>query len=484
MKNLIANTYVGLFVLSLVLLESILVETHAQESSYKKRVLESAEVKLLSSYYEQDGKNAATTGGIGSEEITNGTGTIIISIPISVDEVITVDAGISAYTSASSSNTDPFDLPSGASQVGNGGDNSQEVVVNDADPFQASSGASYKDVWRSFGLTYAHSSDDRNHLVSFNANYSEEYDYRSFGLGGSYSALFNQKNTELSIKASMYLDDWTIIYPIEFTAFEKANLASGHEPHHAPLFDYLNITQRRRYQPKFDNNELNNTNRNSFAAGITGSQILSETVQGSLTADVIFQDGLLSTPFHRVYFKDKEPVYANPKNRPATSREAQKFRLADDIERLPGHRLKFALGARLNWYLNEYVVLRNFYRYYHDDWEVISHTLLLELPLKLFEKFTFYPSYRFYHQTAAAYFRAFNTALSREIYYSSDYDLSEFSANQFGFGFSYTDVFAENKLWRFGIKSIDIKAYKYDRNTSFGSYIISAGVKFVLDDTF
>ena len=42
-----------------------------QENSggYKKRVLESAEVDILSSYYNQDGNNASVTGGIGSEAL-------------------------------------------------------------------------------------------------------------------------------------------------------------------------------------------------------------------------------------------------------------------------------------------------------------------------------------------------------------------------------------------------------------------------------
>lgn len=94
----------------------------AQDSTkvYKKRVLESVEVDFLSSYYTQDGDNAAVSGGIGTEELTDVTGTFVVSIPLNDDDVLTIDAGVSAYTSASSSNVGPFD---GGGQ---------------ADPFQAS----------------------------------------------------------------------------------------------------------------------------------------------------------------------------------------------------------------------------------------------------------------------------------------------------------------------------------------------------------
>ena len=71
------------------------------DSLYKKRVLEKMEVELLSSYYTQDGSNAAVTGGIGSEALTDVTPTIVVSMPLNADDVLTLDLGISAYTSAS-----------------------------------------------------------------------------------------------------------------------------------------------------------------------------------------------------------------------------------------------------------------------------------------------------------------------------------------------------------------------------------------------
>lgn len=83
--------------------------SQGNNQEYVKKVLETPEVELLYSYYSQDGDNAAVTGGEGTEKLTDMTPTIIVSIPVGEDNTLTLDAGISAYTSASSSNVNPFD---------------------------------------------------------------------------------------------------------------------------------------------------------------------------------------------------------------------------------------------------------------------------------------------------------------------------------------------------------------------------------------
>ena len=397
--------------------------------TYKKRVLETIEIDVLSSYYNQDGQNAAVTGGIGTEELTDATGTIVLAIPLNADDVLTIDAGVSAYTSASSSNINPFD---GGGQ---------------ADAFQASSGASSGDTWANLTGSYAHSSDDRNKIWSAKASVSSEYDYFSIGFGGSYTWLFNEKNTELSLNGNIYLDTWKTIYPIELRP--GANYGGAG------------------YNPQFT--AFDNTGRNSYSLGLGFSQILSKNLQGSLALDLVQQQGLLSTPFQRVYFSDKPDVFV------------EDFQLADDIERLPDTRFKIALGGRLNYYINSMFVLRSYYRYYTDDWGIQSHTASLEVPVKITDKFTLYPSYRFYNQTAADQFGTYNTHLSTDEFYTSDYDLSKYNANQFGFGLNYTDIFAKLHIIQFGLKSIDLKYYNYKRNTGLSSNIITAGFKFVQD---
>lgn len=412
-------------------------------NSYKKRVLETTEIDFLSSYYTQDGDNAAVSGGTGTEELTDATATFVVSIPMNADDVLTIDAGVSAYTSASSSNINPFD---------NG----------TASPFQASSGASSGDVWSNLTASYSHSSDDRNDIWSAKLSVSTEYDYFSLGFGGSYTKLFNEKNTEFSISANVYLDSWNAIYPIELRPFgENGNGINN------SLFTQNTITGNQNYSPLFT--EFKDESRNSYSVGFGLSQILHKNVQGSLSVDLVKQDGLLSTPFQRVYFSDVADSFI------------EDFQLADAIEQLPNTRFKVAIGGRLNWYLSESFTVRTFYRYYFDDWGINSHTASIEIPFKLSDKFTLYPSYRFYNQTAADYFYPYETAVSNYEFYTSDYDLSKYSSNQFGFGISHTDIFTNAHIWKFGLKSVDLKYYKYDRNTTFSSSIITAGIKFIMN---
>ncbi|MWW23296.1 DUF3570 domain-containing protein [Algibacter wandonensis] len=410
---------------------------------YKKRVLETTEIDFLTSYYSQDGDNAAVTGGVGTEELTDVTGTFVVSIPLNDDDVLTIDAGISAYTSASSSNIDPFD-------------------DGPADPFQASSGASSSDAWANLTGSYSHSSDDRNDIWSAKLAISSEYDYFSVGVGGTYSKLFNEKNTEVSVSGNVYLDTWNPIYPTELRPFgAEGNGLSDR------LFTQNTITGNTDYNPRFS--EFDSKGRNSYSLGFGFSQILHKNLQGSLALDFVQQDGLLSTPFQRVYFGDVADSFIDD------------FQLADAVERLPDSRFKVAAGGRLNWYINEVLTVRTFYRYYFDDWGINSHTASIELPIKITNKFKLYPSYRYYNQTAADYFNPYEGALSTDAFYTSDYDLSEYSANQYGFGVSYTDIFTKAHIWNYGLKSIDLKFYQYDRDTTFSSSIITAGFKFVLD---
>ena len=87
--------------------------------------------------------------------------------------------------------------------------------------------------------------------------------------------------------------------------------------------------------------------------------------------------------------------------------------------------------------------------------------------------------YRFYTQTASKYFAPSETHLSTEVYYTSDYDLSAFNANQYGFGLNYTDIFTDAHIWRLGLKNIDFRYNHYDRSDGLSADIISLGFKFI-----
>lgn len=456
----------------------------AQESDssavvYKKRVLESTEIDFLVSYYKQDGIHSAVSGGIGSEDLTDLASNIVVAMPMNEDDVLTIDVGISAYTSASSSNINPFNA-SGAS--GGDDDDRPPFAGPTGTPWQASSGASASDVYASVVANYSHSSDDRNFIWSADVAFSNEYDYTSIGFGGGISRLFNDKNSEISIKGNVYLDQWRPIYPTELSEFSKYGIDFQNNGYFngITVLDQNGIASTS-YLPS-DFTRWNGTNRNSYSASFGFSQIATKKMQFSLFFDLLSQQGMLSTPYQRVYFADKanyyigDPqyisVYTTPQNQGV-------YQLADDIERLPNTRFKVPFGARLNYYLNERVTVRTYYRYYWDNWGVTANTVSIELPVKVTDKFTVYPSYRYYTQDKAKYFAPFETHLSTEKYYTSDYDLSTFNANQYGFGVSYTDIFTSLKILKFGLKNLDLRFSHYDRNDGLNANIITFGVKFV-----
>lgn len=401
------------------------------DNSYQRRVLETSEVDMLFSYYSQDGQNAAVTGGEGTEELTDATSSIVLRMPMNEDDILTVDVGLSAYTSASSSNVNPLD----------GGLN--------VTPFDASSGESRKDMLVYINPSYQHSSEDRNTIWSANAYFSSEYDYFSLGFGGSFTKLFNEKNTEITLSGRVFLDKWNSQYPIE--------LRDG-------FFDDR-ITGTGTYNPIFT--EFDNENRNSYSLSLSFSQILSKKLQGALFMDVVSQNGLLSTPFQRVYFLDFEDFYID------------EFQLADNVEQLPDSRFKLPVGGRLNYYLNDLVILRSYYRFYWDDWGINSHTASLEAPVKLSGKFTIYPSYRYYTQTAADYFYPKEQALSTFDFYTSDYDLSNYDAHQYGIGVQYKDIFTSARVLNFGLKTINLQFSQYDRSDGLNAFIVTLGTTFV-----
>jgi len=458
--------------------------------SYKKRVLETAEIDILTSFYTQDGDNAAVTGGIGSEDLQDIAMDINVAIPINDDDILNIDATVSAYTSASSSNLNPFS--SGASSGGGGDDDrvmpSVPIVVTGS-PWVASSGASKSDVWASGTFGYSHSSDNRNNTYNAHLSFATEFDYTSFGFGGGYAHLFNEKNTEISVGLNMYLDTWNPVYPTEIKTYVNTNGNLNTDFFNGvPILDQngfpIDKNQPDAWKP-VNNTLVVDKGRNTYSASLSFSQILSKKSQFAIFSDLILQKGWLSNPMQRVYFADKDNFYIGngasiPNYTNASNRDV--FQLADDIERLPDNRFKLPIGIRFHQYINDKFVFKTFYRYYFDDWGITAHTFNVELPIKIGNgKYTLYPNYRYYTQTEADYFYPYEKATSNLNYYTSDYDLSKYNANQFGLGFKYYDVFTSKHIGRFGLKNITLNYNYYKRNTGLKAHIVSFGVKFILD---
>ena len=368
------------------------IEISAQ-GDYKMKSNDSqVEIDFLSSYYGQNGDNGAVTGGIGTEQLTDFANIIVVNIPLDSAQSINVSAGLDIYSSASTDNID-----------------------------NNRSSASSMDV-RSYGnVSYSRKILSKGWTLGGRTGFSTEYDYVSFSGGVNVTKEFNNGNSEVSFSGQAFFDNWKTYYPVELRG--KVDVPT--------------------------------TNRNSYNAQLTFSQVLSQRIQMSLSGEIILMEGLLSTPFHRVYFSDQE---------------------LPDIERLPESRLKIPLALRLNYKASDNLIVRTYYRYYSDDFGIQAHTVNLELPIYLSDVWTISPFYRYHTQSGSKYFLPYQGHLSTSSYYTSDFDLSELVSHKFGVGFSYNPIFGISRMALplidkiFMINSISLRLSRYYRDTGLDGY--------------
>ena len=357
------------------------------------------DINFLNSYYAQDGNNGAVTGGIGTEQLTDFTQKLSVNFPTSEKLRWNINAAYDYYSSASTDNIDNI---------------------------QSSDSAS--DVRSQFSIGIDKKADERTSM-GVTLGTSIEYDYYSVFSGVNFSKLSKTGNTRIDVNAQVYYDLWQVIFPVE-------------------LRGEVSVPTDR---------------RQSYNLALGLSQVMNKRMQLAVIAEATFMNGLLSTPFHRVYFQEQNRA---------------------TIENLPSQRLKLPVAARWNVHLTERLIMRSYYRYYWDSWGMQAHTASIELPIKINRFFTVYPHYRYHQQTAVDYFAGYKEHVPGASYYSSDYDLSALTSHNYGLGLMYAPAEGLAKLNlpfrkrdQFVFESIDIKYSHYSRCTGLQGDIISLGIK-------
>ena len=375
--------------------------TPQTDSVYKPRKLTFEEANLVSSYYRQDGNNSAVTGGIGSEKLTDLSNTIDLKLyrydKFNRKHTFTGEIGIDHYTSASSDKIDPYTISS----------------------------ASHADTRFYPSIGWTMENELKGSTVGAGLSFSNEFDYRSIGANINFSKKTKDKSGEFSAKLQAYLDNVSLIYPIELRT------GGGR-----------------------DDDDYVTTPRNTFSLDLSWSQIVNQRLQLLFDGEVIYQKGYLGLPFHRVYFTDNSV----------------------HIEKLPSSRLKIPLSLRANYFISDKFILRTWYRYYHDDWNINSNTLQLETVVKLTPFFSITPFYRFYQQSAADNFAPYRMHTAADAFYTSNYDLSKFNSNFFGAGFRIAPpdgVFGFQHL-----NALELRYGHYKKSIGMNSDIISLNLKF------
>ncbi len=378
---------------------------NSESSVYEKRKLKLEEVNLVSSYYQQDGNNSAVTGGVGTEKLWD----IANSIDVKLTKFdrknrqhsFTLDFSIDQYSSASSDKIDPRTISS----------------------------ASMSDTHIYPSVSWSRKDTKNRNTIGVTASYSTEYDYKSYGINLNFIKTSKDNNREFGIKAGAFFDTWTAILPAEL---RPDGYGSGAER------DFEGVAKKP---------------RNSYNVALSLSQVINNRLQVLLIAEPAFQEGLLSTPFHRIYFTNGK----------------------ESVERLPGTRMKLPIGLRANYFAGDKLILKGFYRFYMDDWGMKAHTFNLEVPYKITPFFSVSPFYRFNTQTAVKYFKAYGLHDANSLYHTSDYDISSFYSNFIGTGIrlSPPDGVMGIKHWN----SVELRFGHYLRSNGLASNIITLQAK-------
>jgi hypothetical protein len=396
----ICLTIVGLY---LGLLSAFSQNARQDSSGYRNRTLKVEEVNLVSGYYHQEGDHAAVTGGIGSQQLTN----IATSIDVRLSRYdkkdrkhsLLFDVGVDHYTSASSDKIDPNTISSASMSDNRIYPSASWSVENEAKGTTLGAGLSF----------------------------SSEYDYTSFGGNLSFAKKTKDRSGEFSIKAQLYLDDVSLLRPVEL---RNSNPVPGDE----------------------DNN--GHASRNSYSASLSYSQIINQRLQVMFLLDVAYQEGYLGLPFYRVYFKDNSV----------------------HIEHLPDTRFKIPIGFRANYFMGDKLIIRGFYRYYQDDWGLKAHTFDIETPVKLTPFFSITPFYRFYTQQAVDHFAPYQVHTAADKYFTSNYDLAKFNSHFAGAGFRAAPPKGVLGIRHFNM--VEIRYGHYHRSNSMNSNSVSMNLRF------
>lgn len=366
------------------------------------------QLDILANYYSQDGTYGAPQGGLGTEELTNVAGLVVVTVPLDSNSALGVNVGVDYYSSAS---TDRID--------------------------RQMSTASSSDVRKYASVTYTERSLGSGRTFRATLGTSQEYDVSSFNGGLGFSQEWDRGAQELTLTGQVFIDTWKLIYPIEFRRIGFGD--------RGPLTDNV---------------------RKSYGLNVVYSKIVNRRVQMALTAEFAALQGLLSTPFHRIYYAGNDDQALD----------------ADDIERLPDTRYKLPVSLRVNYKPNDALVIRSFARYYVDSWGVRGASVETEFAYDVSEAWTVMPFARAYTQQGSRYYAGFAQHIASETFYTSDFDLASFQTYKVGLGVRYAPVFGVRRgiiakqvfTWR----EVSVRGAYYRRDPGLTSYSITLGTSF------
>jgi len=209
-----------------------------------------------------------------------------------------------------------------------------------------------------------------------------------------------------------------------------------------------------------------NQNKYVFTGAANLTQVLSPTTVLDLAYDVVYLKGLLSDPYLQVSVINDEGGTV----------------LVDQLH--PSKRTRHAGTARISQFIPSIrATLIGSYRYFGDTWSVHSHTGELKLNKYVTGDLVFGVDYRYYTQTGSYFYLPQYTGdyYTTTGYRTVDYKLKPFVSNNFGLDLSLMlRAFGKpgSELEFLGNSSIELTYFRYFNSLDFSADIIQFAIRF------
>lgn len=211
-------------------------------------------------------------------------------------------------------------------------------------------------------------SDNINN-ISAGVYKSDEVDYKGSSVFASYSRAFNEENTMAGIGFSQSDDEWKPTFSRE-------------------------LAEDKRKEQKVD---------------LSFAQMISPKWNVQLVYSYLYSDGFLSSPYHFIAQDD-----------------FSKF------ESYPDERTGEAIAIKSVNLLSELNSMNFSYRYYDDDWDIVSHTYTVEFLRDFSDELLLGARVRYYTQSDANFIKPIGEYSAYDEYFASDYRMSAFDSYMIG----------------------------------------------------
>jgi len=387
----------------IILIFALSVKTQTIDSVYKKRNLSKTDIELVFSYYNQDGDHSAVIGGQGTEELNVYAPGLILTHSSGYN-IYSFDAGIDIITSAS---TDMIDA--------------------------RVSSASRTDMRSYANINYSRKLKNSDVILGLGTGFSLESDYLSFPVRLTFDFTEPSAERQYSASFNMFFDDlrWGRLNP----------------DYRKPVG--LVYPAELRYKEWYDEYM-----RYSYNLKLGFVQVINKRMNIGIFPGLIYQQGLLATPFHRVYF---------------TNDSAR-------VENFPKERWRFPLGVRVNYFAGSFTILKAMAGFYKDNFGITSGNFDLEAAFRIKPQFTLAPFIRIYSQTASSYFSPYGQHNPTELFYTSDYDLSHFQSFKTGLVFRYLPF---NYIGKYSVfQELSLRYTFFKRSSKLTAHMVTMAIRF------